>query len=146
MIIYNIWYIIYKQNSDRTALPLKRPINVSDSDDRLPEIFQIYSLIYQGAQDFLFAEYRAVSIFVVAFSIFILIVLGVSDSWINSVFTVIAFVVGCATSILAGYVGMAIGTFANARTAFSIFNFQIFLIILIINYCEALQIILSLKI
>lgn len=121
-------YIYYKQTAkiivdpkvaDRTALPLKRPINVADSDDRLPEIFQIYSLIYQGAQDFLFAEYRAISIFVVGFSIFILIVLGVSDSWINAVFTVIAFVIGCATSVLAGYVGMAIGTFANARTAIS---------------------------
>lgn len=114
--------MIYLSHSDRTEITLNRPINVSDADDRLQDIFQIYTLIYQGAQDFLFAEYRAVSIFVVGFSIFILVVLGISDSWINAIFTVIAFVVGCATSILAGYVGMVIGTFANARTAFSIFN------------------------
>mmetsp|Transcript_16560 Transcript_16560/g.26245 ORF Transcript_16560/g.26245 Transcript_16560/m.26245 type:complete len:793 (-) Transcript_16560:79-2457(-) len=96
---------------------LKRPINASDDGGSLEKIFEIYNLIFDGAKAFLFAEYRAICIFVVGFSIFILIVLGVSDSWINAIFTVIAFVVGCATSVLAGYVGMMIGTFANARTA-----------------------------
>ena len=67
------------------------------------------------------AEYRAIAFFVIGFSIFLEIVLGVSDSWIQATFTVIAFIVGCSTSVLAGYVGMAIGTFANARTALSAF-------------------------
>eukprot|EP01084_Bolivina_argentea_P026615 49507_1 len=120
-------YVYYKQTAKIIIDPkeakkqssrMDHPIN-SDfkTDDNLADIYEIYLLIYQGAQDFLFAEYRAIAIFVVLFSIFILIVLGVSDSWVNAIFTVIAFVVGCGTSVLAGYVGMVIGTFANARTA-----------------------------
>jgi len=93
-----------------------QPIN-SSLDDKRKEIFEIYSLIFKGAQDFLWAEYKAIAIFVVGFSIFLEIVLGISDSWIQATFTVIAFIVGCGTSVLAGYVGMLIGTFANARTA-----------------------------
>ena len=88
-------------------------------DDKRKEIYEIYSLIFKGAQDFLAAEYKAILFFVIGFSIFLEIVLGVSDSWIQATFTVIAFIVGCGTSVLAGYVGMLIGTFANARTAFS---------------------------
>jgi len=92
------------------------PIN-SSVDDKRKEIYEIYSLIFNGAQDFLHAEYKAILFFVIGFSIFLEIVLGVSDSWIQATFTVIAFIVGCGTSVLAGYVGMLIGTFANARTA-----------------------------
>lgn len=95
-----------------------QPIN-SSVDDKRKEIYEIYSLIFKGAQDFLAAEYKAIALFVVGFSIFLEIVLGVSDSWIQATFTVVAFIVGCGTSVIAGYVGMAIGTFANARTALS---------------------------
>jgi len=93
-----------------------QPIN-SSVDDKRKEIYEIYSLIFNGAQDFLAAEYKAIALFVIGFSIFLEIVLGVSDSWIQATFTVVAFIVGCGTSVIAGYVGMAIGTFANARTA-----------------------------
>eukprot|EP01083_Nonionella_stella_P055108 145451_1 len=117
-------YVYYRQTAAIIIDPkspdqresLTRAIN-SDDGGSLEKIYEIYLLIFVGAQDFLFAEYRAIAIFVAGFSIFILIVLGVSDSWINAVFTVIAFIVGCGTSVLAGYVGMMIGTFANARTA-----------------------------
>jgi len=110
---------INPDEADENAM--SRPINDSTQTDRqtMQQMYAVYTLIYNGAQDFLFAEYRAIGVFIVCFSIFILIVLGVSDSWVNAVFTVIAFVVGCLTSVLAGYVGMAIGCFANARTALS---------------------------
>ena len=72
---------------------------------------------------FLYAEYQYIAVFVALFSVVILVVLGVTDGWINAIFTTISFNVGCATSVLAGFVGMKIGVFANARTAFSIFFF-----------------------
>jgi len=50
------------------------------------------------------------------FSILIIVVLGALDSWLNAVFTCVAFLVGCATSVLSGLIGMKIGVFANART------------------------------
>jgi len=110
--------IVDPKVQDREPLEYQQSLNVNGSDFESNQfLFEIYKLIERGALDFLFAEYRAISFFCFGFSIFILIVLGVSDSWINSVFTVIAFNVGCATSVLSGYVGMRIGTFANARTA-----------------------------
>jgi len=119
--VFSFWY--YKQTARIAVSPEdvrdgqhEQPIN-SSVDDKRNEIYEIYSLIFKGAQDFLAAEYKAIALFVVGFSIFLEIVLGISDSWIQATFTVVAFIVGCGTSVLAGYVGMAIGTFANARTA-----------------------------
>lgn len=40
-----------------------------------------------------------------------------ADEVRNGLFSSIAFVLGAATSILSGYVGMKIATYANARTA-----------------------------
>lgn len=40
-----------------------------------------------------------------------------ADELRNGVFSTIAFALGGATSILSGYLGMQIATFANARTA-----------------------------
>lgn len=39
------------------------------------------------------------------------------DELRNGLFSMIAFVLGACTSILSGYVGMRIATYANARTA-----------------------------
>jgi len=76
---------------------------------------KIYTLIYDGAHSFLYAEYKYVSYFVVVFSALIIVVLGATDSWVNGVFTAIAFLVGSFTSVLCGLIGMKIGVYANAR-------------------------------
>jgi len=81
------------------------------------KVWNVYNLIYNGAHAFLYEEYRYIAIFVVLFSFVILIVLGVTNNWHNAGFTVIAFLVGSSTSVLAGFIGMKIGVFANARTA-----------------------------
>lgn len=81
------------------------------------KVWKVYNLIYDGAHAFLYAEYRYIAVFVVIFSLIILIVLGITHNWHDAGFTVIAFLVGCGTSILAGFIGMKIGVFANARTA-----------------------------
>ena len=81
-------------------------------------------VICNGAQSFMWAEYQYIGIFMAGFSVFILVVLGISGTgdhpWVNAVSTVIAFLVGSCTFVLDGYAGMVIGTFANARTALSL--------------------------
>lgn len=92
---------------------------LSDSltKEQATQVWKIYNLIYEGAHSFLYAEYKYIGYFIVVFSVVILVVLGVTHDWVDSVMTVIAFVVGCLTSVLSGFVGMKIGVFANARTA-----------------------------
>lgn len=86
------------------------------------KLFFIYGRIYDGAHAFLYAEYKYISVFIVLFSILIIVVLGATDSWVNAVFTAIAFIVGCGTSVLAGLIGMKIGVYANARVAIAAQN------------------------
>jgi len=97
----------------RAALIVNEDINAKQA----AKIWEVYNLIYDGAHAFLYAEYRYIALFVVGFSIVVFLVLGITDSWIDALFTVIAFIVGCATSVAAGFIGMRIGVFANARTS-----------------------------
>jgi len=83
----------------------------------LQKMHTIYQHIYRGAHAFLYAEYRYIGVFVICFSVIIIVVLGLTDSWGNALMTCIAFLVGCGTSVLAGLLGMKIGVYANARVA-----------------------------
>eukprot|EP00425_Heterocapsa_triquetra_P041269 CAMPEP_0195079180 /NCGR_PEP_ID=MMETSP0448-20130528/21173_1 /TAXON_ID=66468 /ORGANISM="Heterocapsa triquestra, Strain CCMP 448" /LENGTH=239 /DNA_ID=CAMNT_0040111993 /DNA_START=42 /DNA_END=757 /DNA_ORIENTATION=- len=74
---------------------------------QLQGLRHISSLIAEGADTFLMAEYRYLLVFVVAFAAIV--------GLVNDGFMAIAFVVGCVTSILAGYIGMKIATFSNCR-------------------------------
>jgi len=85
----------------------------------LNEMYKIFNLIYDGAHSFLYAEYRYISVFVGLFTVVIIVVLGATESWINAAFTAIAFLVGCATSVLCGLIGMKIAVFSNARVTLS---------------------------
>lgn len=88
-----------------------------DPGKNMEHLFSIYQKIYVGAHSFLYAEYRYISVFVVGFSALIVVLLGLTDSWAAGIFTMIAFWVGCITSVLSGLIGMKIGVFANARVA-----------------------------
>merc|ERR1740117_2791161 len=70
---------------------------------------KIAATITEGAISFLFAEYKIMAIYIVFFSIFL--------AWFTDIPTMIAFVVGAVTSILAGWGGMKIAVFTNVRTA-----------------------------
>ena len=71
---------------------------------------EIAKAIAEGAEAFLFAEYRILLFFVC--SLFLCIGLG-TRSWLSAV----AFVFGALLSTLAGYFGMRSATAANVRTA-----------------------------
>jgi H+-translocating diphosphatase len=99
-------------------------INTKESDD---ELLVIYETIRSGAKDFLWAEYQICFIFVAFFGVVICILVshttdlaGASVWDFNAgIHTTGAFVVGASTSILAGYIGMMVAVYANARTTVS---------------------------
>jgi len=112
----------FEDKTDRNEAQQKLVINHNDdgteiTPEQAKKVWDVYNMIFEGAHAFLFEEYRYIACFVIAFSFVILIVLGVTNNWHDAGFTVIAFLVGCSTSVLAGFIGMKIGVFANARTA-----------------------------
>lgn len=76
--------------------------------------------IAQGAKAFLIQEYMIMGIFIVVFSIVTLLVVDVfgQDEAKFRFYATGAFILGSLTSILCGYIGMAIAVRANYRTTF----------------------------
>ena len=70
--------------------------------------------IAEGAMSFLKAEYKILSVFVVAVAV-LLVFKGYSEEGSNSMVAV-SFVVGAICSALAGFIGMKVATKANVRT------------------------------
>ena len=88
-----------------------------------------------GATSFLFTEYRYVGVFMVIFAAIIFVFLGSVEGFstenkpctyddtktckpalATAAFSTIAFILGAVTSVLSGFLGMKIATYANART------------------------------
>ncbi|RZS15189.1 hypothetical protein BHM03_00046997 [Ensete ventricosum] len=88
-----------------------------------------------GATSFLFTEYQYVGIFMVAFAVLIFLFLGFVEGFstkaqpcayskdkyckpalANAGFSTISFLLGATTSLVSGFLGMKIATYANART------------------------------
>lgn len=77
---------------------------------------EIAGAIKEGAQAFLFAEYKILIIFVVV--LFVLIGLFTGENGIATGWgTAVCFLIGAAFSTLAGFIGMNVATDANVRTA-----------------------------
>jgi len=77
-------------------------------DHRVASIKHIGGLISEGSISFLRAQYKYLAIFICVFSVVVGLAGGTGAA--------IAFVVGSLASILAGYIGMRVATFANIRT------------------------------
>jgi len=86
----------------------------------------IQEAIAEGANSFLFTEYKYMGVFMVIMSILVFGLLSTvtpegertrQDELRNGIFSTVSFILGACTSILSGYVGMRIATYANARTA-----------------------------
>ncbi|KAL3736838.1 hypothetical protein ACJRO7_025725 [Eucalyptus globulus] len=94
----------------------------------------IQSAILEGATSFLLTEYQYVGIFMIAFAILIFLFLGSFERFSTknqpctydpsrmckpavgtAVFSTVSFLLGAFTSILSGFLGMKIATYANAR-------------------------------
>ncbi len=78
----------------------------SEGTDRMKEIA---AAIHEGAQAFLFAEYKILAVFIVV----VFVAVGFAIGWT----TALCFLIGAIFSIIAGYCGMSVATRANVRTA-----------------------------
>ena len=91
------------------------------NNEQLDMIKMIGERISKGANAFLIREYTIMCIFIFFFSIIILLVVDIFGSASDNSFrmyTTIAFIVGSLTSILCGWIGMAIAVAANYRTTY----------------------------
>jgi K(+)-stimulated pyrophosphate-energized sodium pump len=87
---------------------------VSKQEEGNEKMSRIAKNIADGAMSFLKAEYKILSIFVVAVAI-LLFIKGSNESGSNG-FVALSFVVGAVCSALAGFIGMKVATKANVRT------------------------------
>lgn len=85
-------------------------LKIGRADAGTARMKEIAASIHQGANSFLFSEYKVLVIF--AAVLFLLIGFGLGN-WV----TAICFIVGALFSTLAGYFGMNVATKANVRTA-----------------------------
>jgi len=81
------------------------------------KVADIAAAIAEGANAFLAREYKVLAIFMLLFTIIIIIFIGPLDNWPSALFTAIAFNAGAATSILSGFIGMRVAVFSNSRVA-----------------------------
>lgn len=82
----------------------------NEAQKHLKIMLDVSKSIADGAVTFLVKEYQYMLVYIVVFSVLLYFVEG---GW----GTVIAFVVGALTSILAGFIGMKIAVYTNVRTA-----------------------------
>ncbi|HCR54411.1 MAG TPA: sodium-translocating pyrophosphatase [Saprospiraceae bacterium] len=86
---------------------------VTKQDPGNPRMQQIGANIAKGAMAFLRAEYKLLSIFVIA----VAILLGISGTTEGShPLVALSFIIGALCSALAGFIGMKVATKANIRT------------------------------
>jgi K(+)-stimulated pyrophosphate-energized sodium pump len=86
---------------------------VSKQDVGTEKMAKIAKHISDGAMSFLKAEYKVLSIFVIA----VAILLGISgNTEASSSFVALSFILGAICSALAGFIGMKVATKANVRT------------------------------
>jgi inorganic pyrophosphatase len=109
--------------------------NIPDGAESQKKMVKVYKAISEGAAAFLFAEYKICAIFIVVFGAIVFILTSYSTApvttghgatavttlvaqwqWDHGFYTCLSFVVGAVTSIIAGYIGMTVAVYSNART------------------------------
>jgi inorganic pyrophosphatase len=88
-------------------------------------LFEIYIAIQEGARAFLLAEYTLCFAFIIVFGAVVLVLTSYVNQpekifdWTFGALTATAFAVGGLTSMAAGYMGMMVAVYSNARTTVS---------------------------
>ena len=98
---------------------LANEAGMDDTESKEKQLLFIYQAISDGADSFLHAEYRLCAIFLVAFSVILCVSVSVTkQGFVGSegLLTSLAFLLGGATSIACGYIGMRVAVYSNART------------------------------
>jgi inorganic pyrophosphatase len=84
------------------------------TEEKIQAMKNIGSYITEGANAFLFQEYKILAVFCFIFAIFIKFAIDKVDNG----GTTIAFIFGVVTSVVSGYLGMRIAVYSNYRTAY----------------------------
>lgn len=101
--------------------------NSTDEEDtfvnlnKMAIVESIGQKIEKGANAFLLQEYLIMSVFVVIFGVIVLVVVdffGTGEGFKPRFYAFTAFVIGSFTSMICGWIGMAIAVKANYRTTF----------------------------
>ncbi|EPY24500.1 vacuolar-type proton translocating pyrophosphatase 1 [Strigomonas culicis] len=99
------------------------------TDEVMRNVYVIYTRISEGATAFLLSEYKYMAVFMAGFGTLLYFMLGIALSspqegskpsaapWTSAGLSIFAFVAGAFTSVGAGWVGMRIAVYTNARTA-----------------------------
>ncbi|KAG2765163.1 hypothetical protein JG687_00002548 [Phytophthora cactorum] len=88
-------------------------------------LFEIFCAIQEGARAFLLAEYTLCFAFIIVFGAVVLVLTsfvnkdGKQFDWLFGTLNATAFAVGGLTSMAAGYMGMMVAVYSNARTTVS---------------------------
>jgi len=108
--------VVSEGTSEETGL-----VSGSNSEHTTARLNEIYTAIYEGAESFLRAEYSVCTLFVVVFSVVIFFLVSWGTGWDASrgFLTSLSFVLGAATSMASGYLGMKVAVFSNVRTTIS---------------------------
>jgi len=104
------------------------------SEFTMEGVIAVYNAISEGANAFLWAEYKYMFVFIALFDILIVCLVGSAGNcgpmelhngtlsftdgscWIHGALTAVSFTIGGLTSMLSGFIGMRIAVFSNART------------------------------
>jgi K(+)-stimulated pyrophosphate-energized sodium pump len=110
----NVFYLIPAVGVVALVVMMIKSAWVTKQDAGNDRMKEIAGYVAEGAMAFLKAEYRILAIFMViaAIGLGVLSQMVPSSHWL----IVVAFVVGCVFSALAGFFGMKIATKANVRT------------------------------
>lgn len=73
---------------------------------------EIGEIIREGASEFIWAEYKICSIFIILMAGIVFVCVDQMTTW----YTTVAFLIGAATSMFCGAFGMQVATFSNYRT------------------------------
>jgi Na+/H+-translocating membrane pyrophosphatase len=96
---------------------------LTDDTDKMAVMNGIGKLVSDGARAFLIQEYKYLGVFVLIFALIIFFAVDLksnSNSGYSEwcAYTTVAFLLGAVTSVVSGYIGMMIATYANTRTAY----------------------------
>lgn len=106
------------ENAENAALVNSN--NESEGPEMYERVRRISGFISEGANAFLFAEYRVLAVFIIGFAAFLFGALAIgaeSHKYSSAAFATIAFFLGAVTSTISGFIGMRIAVTANSRVA-----------------------------
>lgn len=87
-------------------------------DNVVMSVPQIAAAVSDGANAFLYAEYRWMGVFMSVFGLALLLLLGITTkNWAAAALSCVAFFAGVITSVVCGFIGMRVAVYTNSCTA-----------------------------